>query len=37
MRIQSAVVPVTIDAPGGTYDARGLPPGTQWRFEVAAV
>lgn len=37
MRIQSANVPVTIDAKGGSYQAKGLNPGTQYKISVVAI
>ena len=36
-RIQSARVDVTLDANGGTYQAKGLTPGGQYKVTVEAV
>lgn len=36
-QIQSARVPVTLDAPGGTYQAKGLLPGTPYKIDVRAM
>lgn len=35
-RIQSANIPVTLDASGATYMAKGLTPGNQYKIAVSA-